>query len=151
MIYFIDEDYRKLRALVSELKFNNFNAKVIRDADTAYSELAEVKPDEVDIVIIDVMLAAKANADESRYPREKTDDYHKTGLLLLDDLVRINPAVFPKYAIYLTHASNNELVKLISASAKKHSINLLRKKDYDTAFDFGEDIVEIISKIRKKT
>ncbi len=148
MIYFIDEDFRKLRALVSELKFNDFEVKVIRDADTAYTELETVTIEEVDIVIIDVMLAAKVTKITSKYSREKTDDYHKTGLLLLEDLVAVNQSVFPKSAIYFTHASNPELIKLISASAKKHGIKLLRKTDYDTAYEFGKDIVKIISEIK---
>lgn len=149
MIYFIDEDFRKLRALVSELKFNDFEVKVIRDADTAYIELETVVMDEVDIVIIDVMLAAKVTKDSSKYSRKDTDDYHKTGLLLLEDLVKVNPCIFPKHAIYFTHASNPELIKLISTSAKNHGIKLLRKTDYNTANDFGEDIIKIIEDIRR--
>lgn len=147
MIYFVDEDYRKLRALVSELKFSDFEATIIRDADSAFSELSEVEPEDVDLVIIDVMLAAKADENNSKYPRDETDDYHKTGLLLLDDLSQVNPAVFPKKAVYLTHASNGELVSLILASAKKYGIKMLRKKDYDTAYDFGKHIVQIISEM----
>jgi len=147
MIYFVDEDYRKLRALVSELKFNDYEAKIIRDADTAFVELSEVTPEAVDIVLIDVMLAAKADEKNSKYPRDKTDDYHKTGILLLDDLVHVNPTVFPKKSAYLTHASNNELISLITVSAKKHDIKMLRKKDYDTAYDFGKNIVRIIGEL----
>lgn len=147
MIYFVDEDYRKLRALVSELKFNGYEAKIIRDADTAFIELSEVTPDVVDLVLIDVMLAAKPDENNSKYPRDKTDDYHKTGLLLLEDLVHVNPDVFPKKAAYLTHASNKELISLITISVKKHDIKMLRKKDYDTAYDFGETIVEIIGNL----
>lgn len=147
MIYFVDEDYRKLRALVSELKFNGYEAKIIRDADTAFVELSEVTLEAVDLVLIDVMLAANADEKNSKYPRDKTDDYHKTGLLLLDDLVHINPTVFPKKASYLTHASNNELISLITISAKNHDIKMLRKKDYDTAYDFGQNIVKIIGEL----
>ncbi len=147
MIYFVDEDYRKLRVLVSELKINGFDAKIIRDADTAFAELSEVDKSNVDLVIIDVMLAAKVNGNTSKYSREQTDDYHKTGLLLLDDLALANPSVFPKYAIYLTHASNDVLVKNISISANKYGIKMLRKKDYDTAYYFGEDVAKIIKEL----
>ena len=147
MIYFIDEDYRKLRALASELKtFHGFETKIIRDADSAYRELCDVKESDVDLVIIDVMLAVKADGESSRYSREETDDFHQTGIVLLDDLALVNPGVFPRKSVYFTHASSSDLVKEITASAKKHNIRMLKKKDYDTAYDFGIEIVGIIGK-----
>jgi len=147
MIYFIDEDYRKLRALASELTaFHGFETKIIRDADSAFRELSDIKECDVDLVIIDVMLAVNANGESSRYSREDTDDFHKTGIVLLDDLVLVNPDVFPKKAVYFTHASSGDLVKAISGSANKHGIRVLKKKDYNTAYDFGNEIVGIIRK-----
>lgn len=148
MIYFIDEDYRKLRALASELTtFHGFKTKIIRDADSAFRELSDAHASDVELVIIDVMLAAKADGATSRYSREATDDYHQTGIVLLDDLVMVNPSVFPTKSVYFTHASSGDLVKAISASASKHGIRILKKKDYDTAYDFGNDIVDIINKL----
>ncbi len=147
MIYFIDEDYRKLRALASELTtFHGFETKIIRDADSAFRELSDVNASDVDLVIIDVMLAVKADGKASRYSREDTDDFHQTGIALLDDLALVNPSVFPRKSVYFTHASSGDLVKAISTSANKHGIKMLKKKDYDTAYDFGKEIVAIIGK-----
>jgi DNA-binding NarL/FixJ family response regulator len=148
MIYFIDEDYRKLRALVSELDIEGYDTKVIRDADNAFVELSGLSGEDVDLVIIDVMLAAKESC--SKYTREETDDYHQTGLLLLDDLVQVNPRVFPKYAVYLTHATSADLVKVIITSAKKYGIKVLRKGNYDTGYDFAKDVKNIMKELRNK-
>jgi len=85
MIYFVDEDFRKLRVLVSELRINGFDATILRDADSAYHQLVSEKKANIDLVIIDVMLAVNPDISKSRYTRANTDDYHKTGLLLLED------------------------------------------------------------------
>jgi len=148
MIYFVDEDYRKLRSLSSELTFNGYQTEIIRDADTAYSQLCNVADNEVDLVIIDVMLAVKSNGS-SRYSREQTEEYHKTGICLLEDLVLTNPSVFPRKAIFLSHASSAELVAEIKAAESKYGVKYLRKADYDTAYHFGLEVVEIIGEIRR--
>ena len=146
MIYFVDEDHRKLRALVTELNFFGYKSKVINDADTAFDELSIVTSNEVDIVIIDVMLAVKINGDKSRYSRDRTDDYHKTGLLLIDDLAISNSAVFPTKAIFFTHASSQSLLAQVDEKAKKHKTLYLRKKDFNTALEFATRVDEIIKK-----
>ena len=144
MIYFVDEDHRKLRALISELKFSGYESKVIKDANSAYEELSIVPINDVDIVILDVMLAANLEVNENRYSRERTDDFHKTGLLLLDDLVKANPSVFPKKAIFFTHASSQTLLAHIRSNVEKHNTLYLRKKDFNTALEFSSKVVEII-------
>lgn len=147
MVYFIDEDYRKLKVLVTELKFRGLSSEVIRDADSAYHRLWNVSLEHIDLVIIDVMLSAKASG-ASRYSREKTDDYHKTGLVLLDDLVLANPDVFPKKAVFLTNASSDALYAQVKASAKDYKIECLRKSSFETAFQFGAKITEIVNERR---
>jgi len=147
MIYFVDEDFRKLRALMSELVIRGYDVINIRDADAAYLELSNVNKEDVQLVIIDVMLAANSNQALSRYSRKETDDYHKTGLLLLDDLADSNPRVFPRRAVYLSHASSDALLRKVSSSVRKHNVRFLRKKDYDTAYEFGEQVDEIIKDI----
>ncbi len=148
MIFFVDEDFRQLRALVSELAFRNIIVEVIPDADQAYDRLSEVKVSEVDLVLVDVMLAASPNEALSRYSRARTDDYHKTGLLLLDDLCEVNPVVFPSRAVYFTHANNGTLVAAVERSASQNKVPLLKKKDFNTAHHFGDAIEKLVAQIR---
>jgi hypothetical protein len=145
MIYFVDEDYRQLRALVSELLFRGLQAEIIQDADTAYAKLSAIDGATVDLVFIDVMLAASSDETRSRYSRAATDEFHRTGLLLLDDLAKSNPKVFPKKAIYLTHASNGKLIAAIDESARCHGIKMLKKRDFRTAHDFGIVVESILA------
>lgn len=148
MIYFVDEDYRQLRALVSELGFRDLQSEVIQDADTAYTRLSAIDPAAVDLVFIDVMLAASTDESRTRYPRAATDEFHRTGLLLLDDLVKSNPKVFPRKAIYLTHASNGTLIAAIDESARRHGIRMLKKRDFQTAHDFGNTVETLLAERR---
>lgn len=149
MIYFVDEDHRKLRPLVSELTFMGFRAQIIKDADAAYSSLSTINDSQVELVIIDVMLSAKGNGEKSkRFSRERTEDYHQTGLVLLDDLVIVNPDVFPKKAIFMTHASSSSLIAHIEAATKKHNIEFLRKTNFDTALEFTDKVIEVLGRLR---
>ena len=148
MIYFVDEDHRKLRALVTELEFFGYDAEIIKDADSAFTALSGVSPDDIDIVIIDVMLAVRVNGSNSRYTRERTDDYHQTGLMLLDDLAISNAEVFPNKALFFTHASNNELLSLVQKKSEEHGTIYLRKRDFNTAFEFAIKVDAIIKERR---
>jgi ActR/RegA family two-component response regulator len=144
MIYLVDEDVKKLRAFKSELEFRGYEVIRIRDADEAFSALCNVRPADVTLVIVDIMLSANSDISASRFTRESTDNFLETGLVLLDDLVQHNPECFPKLACFLTYATNVGLVAKIDRAASKHGIPLLRKRTFLTAYEFADQIESII-------
>lgn len=144
MIYIVDEDVRKNAALVAELRLRGFDVTTIRDADDGYRILEKVALATIELVIIDVMLSTAYDPTISRYSVKDSDWCHKTGLLLLEDLVISNPEVFPKRAVFFTHATSELLVASIGVVARKYGVKVLKKREFKTAFQFGEEIDAII-------
>lgn|ERR1700690_1302493 len=149
MIYFIDEDIAQLRPFRAELTFRGYEVTTLPDADSAFSVLVKANPESLQLAIIDVMLAANPDERASRYQRSNTNNFHKTGLLLLEDLIHFNPTTFPKHAAFLTHATNNDLIAEIDSVVHKHHIPFLRKRDFESALAFGERIETILKEIMK--
>ncbi|MBP7427866.1 MAG: response regulator transcription factor [Candidatus Hydrogenedentes bacterium] len=143
MIYIVDEDVMQLGTLQTELEIRGHTVYIIPDADTAYSVLDQIG-DDLELVLIDVMLAASADRLKSRFTRERTDDFMKTGLCLLDDLATVNPNQFPRKAVFFSYASNPNLLKAVDASAKKHNVIHLKKSDYASDLELGVVIEKLI-------
>jgi len=149
MIYFVDEDLIQLEAFKVELKILGYKVDSLSDADQAYHVLSKCSSNELDIAIIDVMLAADIDATKSKYNRSRTDDYLQTGLRLLDDLCKINPNVFPKKAMLFSMASDTALLSDITATSEKYNVPFLDKNKYSDALEFGEIINDHIQHISK--
>ena len=144
MIYFIDEDENELRSFAVELKLRGYDTKQLLNADEAFDVLITV--DDVELAILDIMLST-GEGKTSRYSREKTQDFIKTGLILLDDLVSQKPDVFPKRVVIFSHARAESLVGLIRAAASDYHIPYLDKNDYDNSYDFGNKVQNILNQL----
>lgn len=137
MIYLIDEDLRKLRSLVFELRILGYDVEQISNADEGFNRLCDIEPSAVDLVIVDVMLSAHHERLKSRYTIEATESFQKTGLVLVKDLVNRNPSVFPSFAVFLTHAADRQLVDEVNRTAREYNMNVLRKRDFNTSWDLA--------------
>ena len=104
MIFFVDEDVSALGAWLLKLEQRGHSVIEFRNADTAFASLCSVRPEDVQLVIIDVMLAV-SDPETTRFGAARTDAYLETGLCLLQDLCPQNPAVFPDRAVLLTNTS----------------------------------------------
>ncbi len=149
MIYFIDEERWLVKPFCDELKRRDYAVRNITMANEAYRELADPGPEqaEVDLVIIDVMLATDPDDELSQtlFTRAETDDFLRTGLVLLKLLVEKRPDIFPSRAVIFSGAGNSKLVERIEKVCKGYSIAFLKKGEYVTGFDFADAIEKIIS------
>lgn len=146
-IYFVDEDYPKFRAWLLELEYRNLRVQPLEDADRAFAVL-EVATD-IEWVIIDVMLAA-SEREVSRYEVGRTDGSLETGLVLLRDLCRVRPDVFPHRAQLLTNTTNDSTYRAARQCAFDHGIELIDKVSVDGARDFGDRITLAMSRATAK-
>jgi hypothetical protein len=149
MIYFVEEDTAQNNAFFLELECRGHQVSIIANADKAFQELSGIRDSDADLVILDVMLAVESEG-HTRFERKATSNYIETGLVLLDDLIMCNPAVFPQKAVFFTNASSIGLVKKIESKAKQHGISLFRKADFDNPFDFADKIEGIIRSQKSK-
>ena len=145
MIFIVDEDIAQLRSFKTELEVRGYTVKPIRNADEAFDILVSFETDDVDLVLIDVMLAAGCDESTSRYNRENSDNFMKTGLLLLNDLILQNPDVFPAKAIIFTNSTNEALLGAIGKVCEEHGVLIMKKKDFETAYEFGNTIEGILN------
>ncbi len=142
MIYFVDEDVRYLEAFVVELECRGHKVRVLDDADVGFKELTGAA--DIDIALIDIMLAVEQDPHKSRYKIESEEEELTTGLAFLDDLVVQRPDVFPQKAAVLTCAREPWLVTRIKHVCGKHKIPLLNKDNFASSLEFAEQIEEII-------
>lgn len=142
MIYFVDEDIRQLRPFKTDLEMRGFEVTILPTADQAFEVL--VNNESIELVILDIMLAA-TTITKSRYDSDTTKDFLTTGLVLLDDLILHDKQNFPRKVALFSMATGNNIVSEIRATAKKHKIEYLRKKEYLSSYKFGEKIEKIIN------
>lgn len=141
MIYFVDEDVGQLRPWAIELRMRGFGVEMLRNADVAWERLLNTT--DVELVLIDIMLAAQEN-DQSRYSRAATDNYLETGLVFLDELVQQRPQYFPARAAILTMTGLPRLLQKAQLACQKYNIPLLRKFEFATPLEFGDEIEGIL-------
>lgn len=110
------------------------------NANQAFRKLCDIPCDEVDLVIIDVMLAVE-DVDDEQFSLERTYEYRETGLCLLDDLVEQNPKVFPHCAVLLTNTINEKTFRAAKKTSKQHDVPLWEKSRISSPVKFG-DLVE---------
>ena len=97
----------------------------------------------IELILLDIMLAT-GDAETSRYDRESTEDFLKTGLLLMEDLELSCPHLMPSKIAIFSMGSQDWLVAKIREAASKYSIPYLRKRDYPSPFQFGIKVEEIL-------
>jgi len=141
VIYLVDEDVLQLRPYASELAFRKYEVAQIDNADDAYIQLASAN--DIQLVVMDIMLATR-DADTSRFRRDATQDFLRTGILLIEDLIRVNPTAFPHRLAIFSMATTVSVVSQIQAMAKQKSIPYFRKRDYPSPFSFVNDLENVI-------
>jgi hypothetical protein len=133
MIFFVDEDMGECSPYSIALGMQNFTVTTLPDASVALADLRVAS--DVELVFIDVMLARGSDPD-GLFTSELTGRGLQTGLRLLDSLVDHNDKVFPRRAVLLSAATDNELVKSIEAHGRHHGVPFWRKTDFATTSDF---------------
>jgi hypothetical protein len=71
------------------------------------------------------MLAVR-DVQSDQFSAARTDDYGKTGLVLLEDLVVANPSVFPSRAVLMTNATD-AILQDAERVRSAHSVDLWSK------------------------
>lgn len=135
MIYFVDEDVSQIGSWATILRVRGHETCIIRNADLAYEQLTSCQ--NAHIVFIDVMLAASPNPQERRFLSEDTDNFHSTGLRLLKALNLINPIVFPKRAVLLSHTGKPIILAKIENVCQEFQIPFWRKRSFGDLHDFS--------------
>ncbi len=113
------------------------------NANQAFRKLCEIGPDEVELVIIDVMLAVE-DVDDEQFSFERTYEYRETGLCLLDDLAVQNPEVFPRRAVLLTNTINEKTFREAKKTSKRHDVPLWEKSRISSPVKFGDLVLDQI-------
>ncbi len=144
MIVIVDEDVIQLSAWAVELRCRGYEVDFIDTASAAYTRLSGVADDDIDLVLIDVMLADLTDPSSGRYSRGDTSDYSLTGVSLLDDLCDANEKVFPTHAAFLSMATSRPILEAVQNAARKHSVPFLRKSQFADPFEFGNAVEAII-------
>lgn len=147
MIYFVDEDYGAYESWIAELVLRNLNVTPLRSADEAFNVLWNVSADEVELVIIDVMLAVD-DVDDARFSVELTDDYLESGLRLLENLVEQNGEVFPQRAVLLTNTINDATLAAARKVGGQYGVDLWDKREIMSPLAFGDRVEEAIGGAR---
>jgi hypothetical protein len=123
VIFFVDEDATACAAWHAELRMRGLKVGILPDATTAFATLWDIAPTEVQLVLIDVMLAVGDAVETSPYWSELPT----AGLRLLADLVQQNPEVFPAKALLFTNAVGEVLDEAI-ACAERFGVPLWDKR-----------------------
>ena len=149
MIYFVDEDVSQISQWASILRMKGMQTCVLRDADTALEHLSQC--DDIELVFIDVMLAAAPDTQNRIFTRAQTDDYHSTGVELLKALVERQPRFFPSYAIFLSQAGQSMILEKVKLTVQEFRNEVLfwQKGSFASVKDFAAKTEEEIKRRTK--
>ncbi len=131
MIYYIDEEYIRNRSKIRFLKMHGYDVTHISNADEAWRVIYPVSSDDIDLIIVDVMLAAG-----NRYDRKQTKDFLITGITLIKDLLDQRKDIDPKKILLFSAATRDDIIKFIHELANDKKVHYKSKSDFNTLFDF---------------
>lgn len=134
MIFFVDEEMGECSPYSIALAMQGFVVTTLPDATIGLAELSILR-DDVELVFIDVMLARGSDPDQLFRP-DLTAQGLKTGLRLLDALAEANATLFPRHAVLLSAATDQDLVRTIESESRRHRVPFWRKTDFRTTSDF---------------
>ena len=143
MIYFVDEDELALGAYAAELRLRGYRVAFLRSAREAFRTLWNASRIEVELVVIDVMLAP-GDANDRRDTAEATQGFTTTGLELVRDLADQNPDVFPARAVLFTSAVGDAR-RAASTCAGELEIELWDKHPYLSPVHFADDVARLLT------
>lgn len=139
MIYFVDDKAHAVAPWLLDLEDRGYRVSTLKNADAAFVTLCDAAADDVELVIIDVMLAV-ADPKTSRFSRERTATYLETGLCLLEDLCPHNAQVFPDRAVLLTNTSNPTTFAAAEETSDRFEVPLWQKSTMYALTDFGDRV-----------
>jgi hypothetical protein len=152
MIYFVDEHHLAFSPWLDAVRDYDYEVETIWNANHAYRLLHDQSPNDVDLTIIDVMLAVDyaLDLDDEQFSHARTKGYLETGLCLLEDLALANPAVFPHHAVLLTNAFELPTLTAAKATSSQFGVKLWAKSEFSTGAEFASRVVKHIESLRSE-
>lgn len=147
MIYFVDEDVAQIGAWATTIRIRGYKTCIIRDADQAYEQLKSC--DDIELVFIDVMLAASPDPQKRRFLSETTDDFHSTGLELLKELNAQRPLTFPSKAVLLSHTGRQNILAKIDRACEQFKIPFWRKRSFSDLHEFSSKAEQYLNSLKR--
>jgi CheY-like chemotaxis protein len=127
MIVVVDEDVYLLSVFETYILAAGQTLRTFVTADQAFESLSVVEQQDIDLAVIDVMLAAdgsaRSAAGEPRF-RRSMEQESTVGLDLLRQLATCNPAVFPARAALWTHYTQPDVVGKAEEAARSFEVPL---------------------------
>ncbi|MGB2712119.1 MAG: hypothetical protein WBC33_11465 [Conexibacter sp.] len=153
MIFFVDEDFHLYDPWIEKMRQKDYAVEPLWNANHAYRRLHAQPREDVELTIIDVMLAVGGmlDAEHEQFSYVRTQGYLETGLRLLDDLVRANPRVYPKRAVLLTNAFGKETLTAAQETRDRYGIELWAKSSFvgeEGAQEFADRVDDLIQRLR---
>jgi hypothetical protein len=139
MIYWVDEHFPAFDPWIFDLTERDYDIVTLRNADEAFAALCRVSPDDVQLVLIDVMLAV-VGPELTRFGAARTAKYLETGLCLLEDLCPQNGDVFPERAVFLTNTSDTPTLVMADAVCARLDVPLWKKSEFYSPEAFGDRV-----------
>lgn len=146
MIYLVDEDFSAFGAWIAELVLRKHPVQPLLNADEAFRLLCQAAPEQIDLVVIDVMLAVE-DPRVSRFGEDRTDDYLETGLRLLEDLAEQNPVVFPRRAVLLTNTTNDATFNAAQRTSSYFRVPFWQKSTIFSPVEFADRVEKLVSEL----
>lgn len=131
MIYYIDEELNRNKSKIRFLRLHGYNVTHCHDATEAWHVLYSAKVSDIDLIIVDVMLAAG-----SRYEQARTHDYLTTGLELVKDLLSQRKDLSSSKVLLFTASTRPDIIGFVQALASETGVLYKAKSDFDTVYDF---------------
>lgn len=131
MIVVVDEQFYMAEPFWRELELCGYKVLGLETADAGYETLQVADPNDLELVIVDLMLACEPSG---RFASQ-TDSYLDVGWLLLQELTAANPTVFPSRALLWT-ASRRDWTGALEA-ARCAGVSLLRKSSVTDPRNFA--------------
>lgn len=140
----MDEDCAAYESWVAELELRGYQVTVLRSANDAWNLLWKTDVAQIELAIIDVMLAVEDTTD-SRFSHQITDGYLEAGLRLLENLAEQNGSAFPRRAALLTNTLNEKTLGAAHRVSKQFEIPLWDKRRIMSPMEFGDIVQDAIN------
>jgi DNA-binding NarL/FixJ family response regulator len=138
MIYFVDEDFGVLAAYTAELGLRGYSVSNLATARDAFQALWNAPGSDIDLVIVDVMLAPGETVDSSNA------NYFTAGLDLLRSLSDQNPDVFPRRALLFTAAIGGTRREATDC-ARELGVEIWDKAAFLSPVEFADGVERLIA------
>jgi len=148
-VYIVDEEYHFAENVASAIRFEGPAAIVFHDATEALQHFvkqkANIDPDHIKM-LVDVSLAA--GDDLATFSSEATDEFYKTGIVLVSEVMKRCPGLCkPENTILYTAHFRTELWDTIEEFCKEHNFSNWQKAPNTDVSDITSLISDIINPV----